>query len=72
MHAGKNRGCAVALVDVAVHGHGPGDLTIALHATDGDSYVVDHAEAFAMIRESVVKPAAHVKRKVILQGVIGG
>ena len=69
-HAGKDGGRAVALVDVAIHGHGAGDFVIALHAADGDGHVMNHAEAFAMVGKGVMESAADVECDSILQCIV--
>src|SRR5258708_34508897 len=59
--AGKNGRCPVALMNIAIDGHGGANLVVTLHAADGDSNVVNHAEALAMVGEGVVKSAADVE-----------
>src|SRR5581483_2239909 len=71
-HAGEDRGCSVTLMDVTIYGHGSCDLIVALHATDRDRYVVDHAEALAVIRKGMMEAASDVERDLIVQRVIGG
>src|SRR5262249_2402602 len=68
--SGKNRGRAVPLVHVAVNRHGSANPDISLHAAYGHRYIVDHAEPFAMIREGVMKSAADVDRRDILQRML--
>jgi len=65
-------GGAIALVDVAVYGHGAGDSVIALHAPDGDGHIVNHAEAFAVVGKRMMESATDVEGDVILQSIIGG
>ena len=59
-------------MDIAVDHHGAGDLAVALHAADGNRYVVDQAEAFAVIGEGVVKAASNVHAAAIPQRLLGG
>src|SRR5207237_10061787 len=57
-------------MDVAVYGHGAGNLVVALHATNGDSHVVNHAEAFAMVGKGMVEAAADVEGDAIFQRIV--
>ena len=59
-------------MNVAVHGHGAGDPVIALHAANGDGHVVDHAEAFAVVGEGMMKSAADIEGNSIVERIIGG
>src|SRR5579863_3867791 len=68
--AGEDGGGAVAVVDIAVHGHGGADLVIALHAPDGHGHVMNHAETFAVVGEGVVKAAANVNGDALFQCVL--
>src|SRR5580700_12059026 len=70
--ASKNCGRAIALMDVAIDGHCGANLTIALHATDGDGHVVDHAEAFAVTGERVMESSANADGYAVVEGTIGG
>ena len=70
--AGKNRGRAVALMDVAIDRHRGANLVVALHAADGDGHVVDHAEAFAVIGERVMKSSADADGHAVVEGLVGG
>src|SRR5205085_5313937 len=56
----ENYGRAGSLMDVAVHRHGARDFVVALHAADGDGYVVNHTEAFAVIGKSMMETSANV------------
>src|SRR5258706_575537 len=67
----KDGSRAVALVNVAVDGHGGANLVIALHAPNGDGHIVDHAKAFAVVCEGVVEPAPDVEGHAISQSVLG-
>jgi hypothetical protein len=52
-------------MNIAIDGHGAADSVIALHAADSDGNIVNHAEAFAVIGEGVVKSAADVEADAI-------
>jgi len=67
----EDGGGAVALVDVAIHGHGARDLLLLLQAADGHGHVVDHAEALAVVGEGVVEAAAQVEGHAVSQRVLG-
>src|SRR4051812_44394604 len=58
--ASENVRCPVAVVHIEVHRHGTPDLSFRLQLADGDCHVMQHAEAFSMLRKSVVKTAAEV------------
>ena len=58
------------MVHVAIHGHRACDLFITLHAANGDGHIVNHAEAFAVVREGMMKSAADIKCHPILQSII--
>jgi hypothetical protein len=47
-------------------------VAVALHTSNGHSYIVDYAKAFAVVCKSVVKASANVKAAVITQSVLGG
>src|SRR2546423_637057 len=64
---GKDCSRAVAVMDVTIDRHGGTDFAVKLHATNGDRNIVDHAKAFAMVGEGVIKPAADVHRDSIVQ-----
>src|SRR3954468_24174051 len=66
----KYRCGSVAVMNVAIDGHGSPDFAIALHAANGDRDVVNHAKAFAVIRKGVVKSAADVDRDSIVQCIL--
>ncbi len=68
----KNNGCAITLVNIAIQRHGGTDFFISLHAADRDRNVVDHAEAFAVIGEGMMKPAANADRDAVVERIIGG
>src|SRR5437868_2776874 len=57
----KDRGGPVTMMHVAINRHGPPDATELLHFADGDSDVMNHAKALAVIRISVVESAADVE-----------
>ena len=63
---------AIAVVDVGVHDHGAGDFVAGLQRANGDGYIVDGAEAFAVAGICVVKAAAEVAAEAVLQGGLGG
>src|SRR5271169_1541137 len=67
----ENGGGAVALVDVAVHGHGALDELPLLQAADGDGEVVDHAKTFAVIGEGVMKAAADADADAVGKRALG-
>lgn len=69
---GENGGGAVAVMDVGIHDHGAGDFVAGLERADGYGYVVDGAEAFAMAWIGVVKAAADVAAKAVLEGGFSG
>src|ERR1700757_3809865 len=56
--ATEDHSSAIPLMNIAVHGHRGANFPVALHAAYGDSDVVDHAEAFAVIRKGVMKTAS--------------
>jgi hypothetical protein len=58
------------VVDVAINRHGGVNLVVPLHAADRHRDVMDHAKAFAVIRESMVETAADIKRHAISEGVV--
>ncbi len=58
--ARENGGGSVAVVNVSVDDHGGADGAVVLESADGDGDVVDDAEAFAVIGESVMEAAADV------------
>src|SRR5205085_6589556 len=63
----KDSSRTVAVVHVAINGHGAGDLAVLLHAPDGDRDVVDHAEAFAVVRMGVMESAADIEGDAVAQ-----
>ncbi len=65
--AGENCGRSVALMHVAVDGHGGADFVVALHAPDGDGHVVNHTEALVVIGKGVMKSAADTDGDTIAQ-----
>ena len=69
---GKNRGRAIAVMHIAIDGHRVANFFVALHATDGDRYVVDHAEALAVIGERMMESAADADRNAIVERMISG
>src|SRR5207302_6247064 len=50
----KNYCRAIAVMHVAIHRHGAIELAFLVHAFNGDSYIVNHAEALAMIGHGVM------------------
>ena len=59
------------MVHVAVNRHCGAYLFIALHAAYGNSYIVDHAKAFAMICKGMMEAPADTESHAILQRMIG-
>jgi len=43
--ASEDHGCTVAMVHVAIHGHGASDFFITLHAANGDGHVVNQCRS---------------------------
>jgi hypothetical protein len=72
VRAGKNRGRPVSLMDVAIYCHRFANLLIALHATDGNRNIVDHAEAFAVIGKRVMESSSDADGHAVDEGMIGG
>src|SRR5579883_181942 len=70
--AGEDGGRAVAVMHVAIDHHGPLYLLLTLQLAYCDCNVVDGTEAFAVIRESVMKSAADVEAEALAQGVACG
>src|SRR3974377_1827204 len=68
----KDNGSAVALMHVAINRHGALDELALLQATDGDSEVVQHTEAFAVIGVGVVKAAANADADSVSHGALSG
>ena len=68
--ARENRGGAVALMNVRVDDHGGLDGAVVLQAANGDGDVVDDAETFAVIRKSVMKTSADVRRRAVREGAL--
>ncbi len=64
----KMSGGTVSLVHVAVDGHGAPDSSALLHHANRDRDVIDHAEAFAVIGEGMMKAAADVHADAVLRG----
>src|ERR1017187_8105863 len=56
---------------VAVDRHRGANLAVALHAADGNRHIVDHAEAFAVIRERVMESSAKADRDAVVEGMPG-
>src|SRR5579863_5257948 len=56
---GKNCRSAVALMHVAIDGHCGTNLVVPLHPPDGDCHIVNYAEAFAVVREGMMKAATN-------------
>jgi hypothetical protein len=59
-------------VYVAVDSHRGVDPVVALHATNRNRDVVDHAESFAVVGEGVVKSASNADRDLIRQCLARG
>ena len=59
-------------MDVAVDDGGAPDSAITLQVPHGDSDVVEHAEAFPVVRESVVQSTAEVNGDTVVQREPGG
>src|ERR1700733_2094613 len=53
------------MMNVAVDGHGGTDFSVFLHAADCYRHIVDHAKAFSVIGEGVVKAASDVEADAI-------
>src|SRR5580692_35975 len=68
---GKNHGCAIALMDVAINSHRGANLAITLHTANGDGNVVDHAEALAVTGEGMMESTANVDGHAVVEGTIG-
>jgi hypothetical protein len=68
----KNRCCSISLMDIAVHNHSPRNHVVRLQSADCDRDVVDHAEAFAMIREGVVEASAEIDCDAVLKRLLCG
>src|SRR3974377_948859 len=68
----KDNGSAVALMHVAIDRHGALDELALLQAADGDSEVVQHTEAFAVIGVGVVKAAANADADSVSHGALSG
>ena len=58
-------------MDVAVEGHGGADFVVALHATDGNGHVVDHAESLTVIRKSVMESSAEADADFVSEALAG-
>lgn len=69
---GKDYGCPIALMHIAIERHGRADLFITLHAPDCNRNVVDHAKALAVVREGVMETAADADGDAIVERVVGG
>ncbi len=59
-------------MNVAIDSHGGANLVVALHATDGNGNIVNHAESLAMVRKRMVEAAANVNGDAIGQGLARG
>lgn len=59
-------------MDVAVDGHRFANLSVTLHATNGNGHIVDHTEAFPVVRKRVMKSSADADCYTVLEGMIGG
>src|SRR5438876_9549479 len=69
---GKNCRGAIAVMNIAVHGHCCANLAIPLHAPNCHCHVVNHAESFAMVWKCVVKSSADVDRHPVFQRLFCG
>ena len=67
---GENHGGAIALMHIAIHSHGGANLAIALQTPNGYGYIVNHAEAFAVIGESMMESATDVDGDTVGQGLL--
>src|SRR5206468_9145238 len=67
--SGEDGRRAIALMNIAVHGHRSSNFVVALHSADRNRHVVNHAEAFAMVWESMVKSSANIYRHASFQRV---
>src|SRR5207248_11284378 len=63
----ENRSRAITVVNVAINGHGTLDFALALHAANRDRDIMDHAEAFTVVREGMMKSAADVECHTVPQ-----
>src|SRR5260221_4723483 len=68
----KNHGRAVAVVHITIHGHGPCDLALLMHALDGNRDIMNHAETFAMVRKRVMESAADIAGHAVLERQVRG
>ena len=59
-------------MNVAIDSHGGVNLVVALHTTDGDGNIVDHAESLAMVGKSMMEAAANVNGDAIGQSLARG
>ena len=57
---------------IAIHRHGRANLAIALHASNGNRNIVNHAEAFTVVRKRVMKSSANIHRHAVLQRILRG
>src|SRR5689334_24061323 len=70
-HAREDGRGSVSLVNVAIYGHGAGDLVVTLHAANRNRDIVNHAEAFAVIGEGMVKTSGNIESNPVVERVIG-
>src|SRR5581483_12476103 len=71
--AAAKDGCrAIALVYVAIDGHGATNAAPALQNANGYGKVVDHAESLAMLGEGMMKSAAYVEADAVVERALGG
>src|SRR3981081_4341535 len=59
-------------MNVAIDSHGGVNLAVALHTSDGDGNIVDHAESLALVGKRMVEAAANVNGDALGQGVERG
>src|SRR5437879_2188162 len=70
--ARENRCCAIAVMNIAVHGHRSANLAVALHAANCHRHVMNHAESFAMVWKCVMKSSADVDCHPVFQCLLCG
>ena len=68
----EDDGGPVALVNVTIERHRLSNFAVALHTTDRDRNVIDHAEAFTVVGKRMVEAAANADGDSVAEGVLGG
>jgi hypothetical protein len=59
-------------MNVAIYDEGTSDASLELETPNGDGDIVQEAEAFAMVGESVVKSASDVNADLVAESAVGG